>query len=74
MLIIIMLLNLLRKKQCTIIDPVENEEFTLTNDEIKNFKLPYANTCDSVQGLSIKDKIIIFDCNTPYVDTLSGQQ
>ena len=73
MLIIIMLLNLLRKKQFTIIDPVENEEFTLTN-EIKNFKLPYANTCDSVQGLSIKDKIITFDCNTPYVDTLSGQQ
>ena len=30
--------------------------------------MPYANTCDSVQGLSIDNKITIFDCNTPYVD------
>ena len=30
--------------------------------------MPYANTCDSVQGLSIDNKITIFDCKTPYVD------
>ena len=34
----------------------------------KAFKLPYANTCDSVQGISIYDKITCFDCSTPYVD------
>ena len=30
--------------------------------------MPYTNTCDSVQRLSIDNKITIFDCNTPYVD------
>lgn len=33
----------------------------------KHFMLAYCNTCHSVQGLSIKDNITIFDCNTPYV-------
>ena len=36
---------------------------------IKHFKLPYANTRDSVQGLSGKSKkITILGCITPYVD------
>lgn len=30
--------------------------------------MPYADTCDSVQGLSIKHPISIFDTNTSYVD------
>jgi hypothetical protein len=30
--------------------------------------LLYANTCHSVQGLSINEPITIFDINTPYVD------
>jgi len=34
----------------------------------KLFKLPYANTCDSVQGCTIENEYTIFDCNTPYVD------
>ena len=42
---------------------------TLTIDKLdKHFKLPYASTSDSVQGLSIGEKMTIFDCNTPYVD------
>ncbi|DAC81756.1 TPA_asm: S1H [Trichoplax MELD virus] len=49
-------------------EPVENKDIRLDVDKLKYFKLPYANTCDSVQGLTIKDKITIFDCNTPYVD------
>ena len=32
------------------------------------FKLPWCLTCHSVQGLSIDDKVTLFDCNTAYVD------
>ena len=56
-------------KNVTIIEPVDNINITLTIDKLKkHFKLPYANTCDSVQGLRLGEKITIFDCNTPYVD------
>lgn len=56
-------------KNVTIIEPVDNINITLTIDKLKkHFKLPYANTCDGVQGLSLGEKITIFDCNTPYVD------
>ena len=34
---------------------------------IKLFKLPYAQTINSVQGLSFDESITIFDSNTPYV-------
>ena len=35
---------------------------------LSHFKLPCCLTCHSVQGLSIDDKVSLFDCNTPYVD------
>ena len=35
---------------------------------MKHFKLPYAATCHSCQGLSISDKITIFDSNVPHTD------
>ena len=35
---------------------------------LSHFKLPYCMTAHSVQGLSIDDKVTIFDCNTPYAD------
>lgn len=50
-------------------EPVDDIDIHITHEILnKHFKLPYANTCDSMQGLSIDDKITIFDCNTPYVD------
>lgn len=56
-------------KNVTIIEPVDNINIALTIDKLKkHFKVPYANTCDRVQGLSLGEKITIFDCNTPYVD------
>ena len=59
----------IKKNQIIIHEPLDNNDITLTYDIFnKHFKMPYANTCDSVQGLSIDNKITIFDCNTPYVD------
>ena len=56
-------------KQFTIIEPVENTYMTFENSFLnKYFKLSYCNTVHSVQGLSIDNKITIFDCNTCYVD------
>lgn len=50
-------------------EPVENKDMYINVETLlKHFKLPYANTCDLVQGMSLNDKITIFDCNTPYVD------
>ncbi len=61
----------INKKDITILDEVENKEYKITECILRNhFKLPYALTCDSVQGLSFgdDDKITVFDSNTPYVD------
>ena len=59
----------INEKNFTILEPVDNIRMTLTIDKLdKHFKLPYASTCDSVQGLSIDEKMTLFDCNTPYVD------
>ena len=41
---------------------------TLNSKLLSHFKLPHCLTCHSVQGLSIDDKVTLFDCNTPYVD------
>ena len=41
---------------------------TLDIKVLNHFKLSYCMTAHSVQGLSIDDKVCIFDCNTPYVD------
>ena len=49
-------------------DEVEDERITLNIKMLDYFKLPYAGTCHSVQGLSIKDEMTLFDVNTPYVD------
>ena len=43
-------------------------KITLDIKLLRHFKLPHCLTCHSVQGLSIDDKVTIFDCNTPYVD------
>jgi len=51
-----------------IIDDVEEKNFTLDISLLSHFKLPYADTCHSVQGLSISEPMTIFDINTPYVD------
>jgi len=59
------------KAYTTIKDENENESYIIPNGIINTyFKLPYALTCDSVQGLSFdeNEKITIFDSNTPYVD------
>jgi hypothetical protein len=61
----------INKKDIFIKDEVEDKEYKITECILRNhFKLPYALTCDSVQGLSFKDedKITVFDSNTPYVD------
>lgn len=55
-------------KVFSIIDEDTGDSFTLDIILMKHFSLPYANTCHSVQGLSIDGKITIFDVNTPYVD------
>jgi len=52
----------------TIRDENEKENITLDICHIDKFSLPYANTCHSVQGLSINGDITIFDINIPHVD------
>ena len=57
------------KKNEIIHEQLDDKDISLTYKVFnEHFKMPYANTCDSVQGLSIDNKITIFDCNTPYVD------
>jgi hypothetical protein len=56
----------------TVNEPVENIDLTfpisfLANKDSKarHFRLNYANTSHSVQGMTIKDEYTIFDANTP---------
>lgn len=49
-------------------EPVEDIDITLNIALIKHFKLPYANTNHSVQGMTIEDNYTIFDSNTAYVN------
>ena len=58
----------INKKKFTILEPVDGIKITLDIKLLSHFKLPHCLTCHSVQGLSIDDKVTIFDCNTPYVD------
>lgn len=51
-----------------IVEPVENKEITLPIDVLSKFKLSYANTNHSVQGLTIESNYTIFDVNTPYIN------
>jgi len=47
----------------------ESNEFSMERSVLwKIFDLAYCNTCHSVQGCSISEKVTIFDCNTVYVD------
>ena len=55
-------------KSFTVQDVLEKGIFTFSTDKLENFILPYANTCYSVQGLSIDGPITIFDVNAPQVD------
>jgi len=61
-------LSSINQKLFTVIDPVAGTSFTLPIKKLNHFSLPYANTCHSVQGLSIDKPMTIFDVNTPYVD------
>lgn len=54
--------------QFTIKDIVEDKQFTFPIDILSHFQLSYANTCHSVQGLSIDGPITIFNVNVPHVD------
>lgn len=58
-------------KYITITDEVDEVDYVIPKSILDtHFKLPYALTCDSVQGLSFdeNDKITIFDSNLPYSD------
>lgn len=59
------------KPKVKIVDETDNKEYTIDNKLLySHFKLPYALTCDSIQGLSFgeDEKITIFDANIPYTD------
>jgi hypothetical protein len=46
-----------------------DEDFTISKENlITNFKMPYARTCHSLQGLSVDEKLTIFDLNHFMVD------
>ena len=55
-------------KKFIIMDEFEGSTFTLDINLMKYFKLEYASTVHSVQGMSIEEPITIFDTNTPYVN------
>jgi hypothetical protein len=55
-------------KFITLCEQVENKTFTLPIAILSKFKLPYANTNHSVQGLTIEENYTIFDVNTPYIN------
>ena len=61
-------LSSISDKVFTVVDPVEGTSMTLPTAKLNHFSLPYANTCHSVQGMSIDVPMTIFDVNTPYVD------
>lgn len=55
-------------KFVTLCEPIEDIKFTLPTSILSKFKLPYANTNHSVQGLTIEEDYTIFDANTPYIN------
>lgn len=59
----------MKKNDVVIRDEVDEIDYKITPQILLNhFKLPYAVTCDSVQGITRNEPITIFDSNTPYVD------
>ena len=68
------ILTSINKKKFTIREPVEGSSVIMQIDMLERFKLPYANSCYSVQGLSIDGPITIFDITLrSLIDFLSGQ-
>ena len=62
------ILDKIDDKSFTVLEPVDNVKMTFEIKFLTYFKLPWCLTCHSVQGLSIDDKVTLFDCNTAYVD------
>ena len=58
----------IKKDTFTVIDPLANIPIILNSSVMECFTLPYANTCHSVQGLTLNEKYTIFDCNTPHAN------
>jgi hypothetical protein len=56
------------KDKFVVEEPVEKIKYSFKIEMLKHFRLPYANTVDSVQGMTIEDEFTIFDSNTPYTD------
>ena len=57
------------KKEFTIYDDIEDVRMTIPTSKIRElFKLPYASTVHSMQGLSYDGLITIKDLDSPYVD------
>ncbi|HRP36789.1 MAG TPA: hypothetical protein PLS50_03190, partial [Candidatus Dojkabacteria bacterium] len=61
-------ITFINQEKFTVQDIVENTTLTFPIEMLDHFSLSYSNTCHSVQGLSIKEPMTIFDINTPYVD------
>jgi hypothetical protein len=58
-------------KYITIREEIDNIDYRIPNQMFyTHFTLPYALTCDSIQGISFNenDKVTIFDSNLPYTD------
>ena len=58
----------INKKSFAIKDIIEDKILTFPISVFSHFQLAYANTCHSVQGLSLDGPITIFDVNIPHVD------
>ena len=58
----------INKKTVELNEPVENVKIVVPIEMLNKFKLPYANTNHSVQGLTIDKNFTIFDLNTPYIN------
>lgn len=55
-------------QKISLLEPVEGKTAIFPINVLSKFKLPYANTNHSVQGLTIEEEYTIFDSNTPYVN------
>ena len=61
----------INQKTFSVIDPYEDDAqhvILKTAKLTKHFKLPYALTLHSVQGMSINEPLTIFNIDSPYVD------
>ena len=59
----------LSEKKIIIIDDFEGTKFEITPSTLlTKFKLPYCRTGHSIQGKTIKDKVTIFEMDSPYIN------